>query len=454
MSTNPYINNPIGSINPVFFPVWLSKKNHIMLKGGRSSTKSSVISQKLVSKKMRYPMSNIVCFRQVATTLQKSVYSQISWALHESGVADQFIFQKNPLQIIHKKWGTGFHFSGADDPEKLKSLKIPVGYVSDLWLEEMDSFKGEEYIDKIEDTFIRNDLPDGLQVTVWGSWNPPRNPYAWINEYVEKHRNDDDFLIHHSTYLDDKLHHNSDQIVKKIEKYKKNDFDYYRWMYLGHVIGLGTNVYNMDLFQIIDQLPVDDYIKNLYFSIDAGHQVSATSCGAYALTAKGNIIKLDTFYYSPAGRVRKKAPSELAKDIHEFMKSIEDRYKRPVKKQTIDSAEGGLRNQFELDFSLKLHPVAKKEKTTMIDYTHDLLAQGRFFVLKSKGKQHGEFSGANDIFIDECKMYSWDEKTVQSDKPQVIKENDHSVDEFQYACVDNAKEWGLKKKKGGVSVWK
>lgn len=301
---------------------------------------------------------------------------------------------------------------------------------------------------------MRQKHPDADQVLFFWSYNPPRNPYSWINEWVESLRGQKNYLIHESSYLDDRLGFVTDQMKEDIERIKKNDYDYYRYLYLGEPVGLGTNVYNMDLFQIIDQLPVDDYIKNLYFSIDAGHQVSATSCGAYALTAKGNIIKLDTFYYSPAGRVRKKAPSELAKDIHEFMKSIEDRYKRPVKKQTIDSAEGGLRNQFEFDFSLKLHPVAKKEKTTMIDYTHDLLAQGRFFVLKSKGKQHGEFSGANDIFIDECKMYSWDEKTVQSDKPQVIKENDHSVDEFQYACVDNAKEWGLKKKKGGVSVWK
>lgn len=197
------VNDPFKKLNPKFYPVWITKKSDIILTGGRSSTKSSVISQKLVEKKMRYPMGNAVILRQVANTLRKSVYSQISWALHDAGVANQFIFQSNPMQIIHKKWGTGFHFSGADDPEKLKSLKIPIGYVQDLWFEEMNSFDGEKALDTIQDTFIRETLPDGREMQTWYSWNPERNPYHWSNEFAKKHKSNESFMVHHSTYLDD-----------------------------------------------------------------------------------------------------------------------------------------------------------------------------------------------------------------------------------------------------------
>ncbi|OFI48828.1 terminase [Floricoccus tropicus] len=429
------INNPVRTINPVFYPVWTSKKTNNILKGGRSSTKSSVISTKLVAKKMKYPESNAIAFRQVANTLNKSVYSQITWALHEAGVADQFIFKKNPLEIIHKKWGTGFYFSGADDPEKLKSLKIPIGFVSDLWFEEMDSFSGEEAIDKIQDTFIRNDLPYGLNVTTWGSYNPPRNPYLWINDYIEKHRNDDDFLIHHSTYLDDKLGYNSEQILRKIEKYKENDFDYYRWMYLGEVIGMGTNVYNAELFQELDELPSGEYVVGLYYGIDSGHQVSATSCVCVGYTNKRNVVLLDMYYYSPAGKSIKKAPSELSKELNDFIKRTSMEWKAPIVFRVIDSAEGALRNQYYLDFKIRLEPVNKLKNVTMIDFVQDLLAQGRFYYLKKK---------STEIFVDEHRKYMWDEKTLNSDDPKVLKVDDHSVDAFKYLVITAAKKWNLK----------
>lgn len=434
MSTTTLINNPFKTINPVFYPVWISKKNNIILKGGRSSTKSSVISTKLVAKKMKYPMANIIAFRQVANTLNKSVYSQITWALHEAGVANQFTFKKNPLEIIHKEWGTGFYFSGADDPEKLKSLKIPIGFVSDLWFEEMDSFSGEEAIDKIQDTFIRNDLPHGLEVITWGSYNPPKNPYSWINDYIKKHREDDDFLIHHSTYLDDKIGYNSQQIIRKIEKYKENDPDYYKWMYLGEVIGLGTNVYNADLFQKVASIPDGEYLTGLYYAIDGGHQVSATICLCVGYTNKGNAILLDTYYYSPAGKAIKKAPSELSKDLNTFIKRTMREWKAPVRLRVIDSAEGALRNQYMLDFGIALQPVAKKSNVIMIDFVQDFLAQGRFYYLDKQ---------ANEIFYDEHKKYMWDEKTLNSDEPKVIKEDDHTVDGFKYLIITVAKQWGI-----------
>ncbi|EAG7317791.1 PBSX family phage terminase large subunit, partial [Listeria monocytogenes] len=48
--------NVTDKINPAFYDLWLSKLNHIIAKGGRSSMKSSVISLKLVEKKMANPM--------------------------------------------------------------------------------------------------------------------------------------------------------------------------------------------------------------------------------------------------------------------------------------------------------------------------------------------------------------------------------------------------------------
>ncbi|WP_026584207.1 PBSX family phage terminase large subunit [Bacillus sp. J33] len=237
------------------------------------------------------------------------------------------------------------------------------------------------------------------------------------------------------TYLDDKKGFLSEQMIRKIEKYKENDEDYWRWMYAGEVIGLGDMVYNMAHFKEIDKLPKDDDLILIDIAIDTGHQVSATTFLAFGFTKKRNVILLDTFYYSPENKVLKKAPSELSKDLKEWMDKIQQTYKRHLDMQTIDSAEGALRNQFFKDYGIRLHPVVKKKKIDMIDNVQDLLAQGRFFVLKK---------AANEVFLTEHKKYQWDADTLQSDDPKVIKIDDHTCDAFQYYVQDNLRKLGLK----------
>lgn len=424
-------------INPHFYKVWNTDKPYIILNGGRGSFKSSVISLKLATmvKKLTQAnhKANVICIRENASYLHDSVYMQIEWALNNLDMFDEFLYFKSPMRIVHKRTGSTFYFYGGDDPMKLKSNIV--GDVVAVWYEEAANFKGREVFDQANPTFIRQKPPYVDHTTVYYTYNPPKNPYDWVNEWVEQMRQDDDYLVDTSTYLDDELGFTDKQQLKLIEQYKKNDYDYYRWLYLGEVVGLGTNVYNMDNFQAIDKLPEDDYITNLYYSVDTGHEVSATTCGAYGLTKKGNVILLDTYYYSPQGKTHKKPPSELSKDLKSFIDKVTDWIGKQPTRMTIDSAEGALDNQFYNDFGTHWHKVNKLKKVNMIDRVQDLLAQGRFYYLKRS---------ENEIFIAEHRKYQWDEKTLQSDDPKVIKEDDHTCDMFQYVVRDNERDFGLK----------
>ena len=424
-------------INPHFYPVWLSNKPYIILNGGRGSFKSSVVSLKLATmvKKLTQAnhKANVICIRENASYLHDSVYMQIEWALNNLDMFDEFLYFKSPMRIVHKRTGSTFYFYGGDDPMKLKSNIV--GDVVAVWYEEAANFKGREVFDQANPTFIRQKPPYVDHTTVYYTYNPPKNPYDWVNEWVEQMRQDDDYLIDTSTYLDDELGFTDKQQLKLIEQYKKNDYDYYRWLYLGEVVGLGTNVYNMDNFQAIDKLPEDDYITNLYYSVDTGHEVSATTCGAYGLTKKGNVILLDTYYYSPQGKTHKKPPSELSKDLKSFIDKVTEWIGKQPTRMTIDSAEGALDNQFYNDYGIHWHKVNKLKKVDMIDRVQDLLAQGRFYYLKRP---------ENEIFIAEHRKYQWDENTLQSDDPKVIKEDDHTCDMFQYVVRDNERDFGLK----------
>lgn len=420
-------------INPVFYDFWLNQKPNSVLKGGRSSMKSSVISLKLVIDFLNDDQGNVVVLRKVGKYLSTSVYEQIKWAIYMLKVENEFYFGKSPLIIRHKRTNTAFYFYGVDDPMKIKSAKIAKGYVMALWFEELAEFAGVEDIDIVSDTFIRQDLGD-KEVKIYYSYNPPRNPYEWVNEWVDSKAGDPDYFIHHSTYMDDEKGFLSHQMIRKIEQYKENDLDYWRWMYAGEIIGLGDMVYNMNHFHWIDELPQDDDLLLIDIAIDSGYQTSATTFCAFGLTKRLNVILLDTYYYSPQNRVVKKAPSEFSTDLKEFEVKLAE-FRRNIDMRTIDSAEGALRNQYMKDYGIQLHPIAKKKKVNMIENVQDLLAQGRFFMLRNSN---------NQIFYEEHKKYQWDADTLQSDDPKVVKEDDHTCDAFQYYVNDNLQKLRLK----------
>lgn len=424
-------------INPHFYRAWNTKRPYVICAGGRGSFKSSFISIKLVTMMMKYISEgktvNVISIRENANNLRDSVYNQILWAMQVLHVDKEFRTKVSPLTITHIRTGSTFYFYGADNPMKLKSNIV--GNIIGVWFEEFANLKNVDVYDQAVPTFIRQKPKFVDNVKIFCSYNPPRNPYSWINEWIKDKEKDPDYLVDHSTYLDDKLGFTSAQQLDLINKYKKNDVDYYRWLYLGEVVGLGTNVYNIDLFHQVDSIPDNDYITDLYFGMDVGHEVSATTVVALGYSITGNVYLLDTWYYSPAGKVNKKPPSELAHDIHEYIGQLCDKYNLDPTRLTMDSAEGALDNQYYSLYGIHWHKVRKLKNVDMIDRVQDLLAQGRFYVLNIEN---------NDVFMEEHKQYRWDENTLNSDDPKVIKEHDHTVDALKYAILDNERDLGLK----------
>lgn len=434
-------------VNPHFKHVWTTKQPYNILRGGRNSFKSSVISLLLVYMLLELikhnEKANIVIIRKVANTIRDSVYLKIQWALTKFGLIDEFKATVSPFKLVHKATGSTFYFYGQDDFQKLKSNDI--GKIIAVWFEEAAEFDNVEDFDQSKVTFMRQKHPLINMVRFFWSYNPPRNPYHWINEWSDSLIGESSYLVHNSSYKDDILGFVTEQMLQDIERIKNNDYDYYRYLYLGEPVGLGTNVYNINLFKPLKALPDDDRIIALYYSMDTGHSVSATSCGCYGLTAKGKVIRLNGYYYSPAGQVNKKAPSDLSKDIFNFIKATSMRFNGArIIKRTIDSAEGALRNQYYKDHGQHWEPVNKLKKVDMIDYVHDLLAQGRFYYLENPLPTGLKHCDSNDIFIEEHKKYQWKEDTQDSDNPQVIKEEDHTCDDFIYFCVSNARDLRLK----------
>ena len=419
------------NVNPHFYKMWNTKKPYIIAKGGRGSFKSSVISLKLLTMMKKEiaqnHQANVVCIRENQSNLRDSVYRQIEMAMDWLDCRDEFQFKVNPLSIVHRRTGSAFYFYGANDPYKLKSNTVP--NIIAVWYEEAANMRSPEVFDQSNPTFIRHKSDYVDDVKVFYSYNPPRNAYAWINEWIEQCYQNEDYFIDTSTYLDDELGFTTPQQLRLIENYKKNDEEYYRWLYLGEVVGLGTNIYNMKLFHATDNVPPEQ-IKKLVFSCDTGYEVSATAYLCLAITYDNEVCLLDTYYYDPTKRSQKKAPSDLAKDLHEFEERNMQKYRIDYVQRLADSATAdfALDNEFQKQYGIYFEHAHKKRKDAMIGYVQNFLATGKFFYLNTE---------SNQIFLDEHKKYRWDENTIHDDIPKPIKEHDHTCDCLQYAILEN-----------------
>jgi len=178
------IHVPADAIAPKFLEAYRALKSgeygEFILRGGRGSTKSSFTSLAIVYLLIANPQMHALAMRQVANTMRDSVYSQIVWAIGELGLADKFRCTVSPLEIAYLPTGQKVYFRGADDPNKIKSIKPPFGHIGILWFEELDQFKGPNAVRKIEQSVIRG----GDMAYNFKSFNPPPTANNWANKYI------------------------------------------------------------------------------------------------------------------------------------------------------------------------------------------------------------------------------------------------------------------------------
>lgn len=233
---------------------------HYVLSGGRGSTKSSFTGIAIVLLIMSYPDVHAVCFRQVGNTMQKSIYGQIVWAIYALGMENYFHVPKTiSSNITYKPTGQQIMFMGLDDPNKVKSIKLPFGYIGITWFEELDQYAGENALRKVTQSTMRG----GQKFWDFRSFNPPISMNNWANEYVESiemHPEvNEDTLVVRNTYLDVPEDWLGQQFIKEAEVLKELNPQAYEHEYLGVATGTGGNVfYNACDYDMEEKVPVTD----------------------------------------------------------------------------------------------------------------------------------------------------------------------------------------------------
>lgn len=191
-----YSEKLIPKYHDVFDDILEHRHTHYTFHGGRGSTKSSAISISIPLLIAMNPDIHACVFRKVGNTLRSSVYGQIQWGIDQAGLYPYFKFRVNPMEIEFIPTGQKIMFFGLDDPQKIKSIKLPFGYIGITFFEELDQFNGEAEIRKV----LQSTMRGGDKFWDFRAFNPPISAANWVNKMVLEDR--DDTLVVKSSYLD------------------------------------------------------------------------------------------------------------------------------------------------------------------------------------------------------------------------------------------------------------
>lgn len=405
-------------IAPSFYEVHKDIKNelhtHYWLKGGRGSTKSSFISIEIILNIMKDSlkgiMSNAVVFRRVKDVLRGSVFEQMLWAIEMLGVMSEWDITYSPLKLTYKPTGQVVLFKGADNPKKVKSIKVSKGYIKYLWYEEVDEFENYDKIRNINQSIMRG----GPKFFVFYSFNPPESQRNWCNQEVLEQR--EDKYISSTTYLDVPAEWLGEQFIIEAEHLKKVNLTKYEHDYLGMVTGTGGEVFrNLTIREITnEEIETFDRLKN---GLDFGYAADPL---AYLLMNYDKTRKrLYIFGEIYKVQLSNSKAVELIKKLNPLNKRI-----------TADSAEPRTINEFK---KLGLNIIGAKKGPDSVEHGLKFLSEEleeiiidparcpntkrefmEYEIEKDKeGNLKGEYPDKNNHTIDACR-YGMEDEIVKT----------------------------------------
>ena len=222
-----------------------------------------------------YPVTAL-CVRKVGNTLQESCYEQLKEAIDYLQVSHLFRFNLSPLRITYIPRGNSIIFRGADNPIKIKSIKVAKFPITILWIEELAEFKIEDEVSTIEKSVLRAELPEGLAYLFFYSYNPPKRKQSWVNKRYETQFLPKNTFVHHSTYLDNK--YLSKEFLEEAEIVKERSPRTYDWEYIGHPIGAGVVPFDNLLFRSILDEEISEF-DNIRQGLDWGYATDPLAFG-------------------------------------------------------------------------------------------------------------------------------------------------------------------------------
>ncbi len=263
---------------------------HYDLSGGRGSLKSSAVSLMVPVLLMRWPGTHALVMRKVANTLRSSVFAQYQWALGMLGVDRLWTARPSAMELEYRPTGQKILFRGADDPAKLRSVKVPFGYIAVTHFEEKDQFAGREEIRAI----LQGTMRGGELFWNFETYNPPLSREHWANADAAEDR--PDRLRHKSCYLHAPRQWLGEAFFAEAERLRRADERAWRHEYLGEAVGTGANVFQNILCRTITDEQIAGFDR-IYQGVDWGwYPDKFAFLRVYHDSARERIYLIDEYY--------------------------------------------------------------------------------------------------------------------------------------------------------------
>lgn len=266
---------------------WNAKKRYRVLKGGRASKKSTTTAMWFIYNIMKHSLANAVVVRKTFNTHKDSTFAQLKWAARRLKVYEKWKFTISPLEATYIPTGQKILFRGFDDPLKLTSITVDVGYLCWAWLEEAYEIENEEDFNTFDES-IRGEMPEDLWKQITITYNP------WVNSHWTKtrfwDREDTNAFRLTTTYRCNEWLDDADRNL--IEDAKINNPDRYKVIGLGEY-GIPGGVY-FDEFRssihVINSFVIQKHWR-LYRTIDYGLDMLACYWIAVDINNKAYVYK-------------------------------------------------------------------------------------------------------------------------------------------------------------------
>lgn len=198
---------------------WNYKGRYRIVKGGRGSKKSYTTALWFISNMMKLKDSNLLVVRKVFDTHRGSTFAQLKTAMKRLKVSHLWKCTTSPMEMTYLPTGQKIIFRGLDDPLKITSVTVEIGYLCWAWFEEMYQVENEDDFNKV-DMSIRGAIPKHLFKQITCTFNPWSETH-WLNDrFFKDGAEDRNSLITKGLAI----HKNTNDVLAMTTNFRANEF--------------------------------------------------------------------------------------------------------------------------------------------------------------------------------------------------------------------------------------
>ena len=417
----------------LYAPLVDDSVSEIVEPSGRSSAKSTSNEIVAIMLMCKSKYNNIWYCRAESGDLRTTVFSSMISTIQLMGLEKVFKWSLSPIQIKCLKTGAICYFSGIngktdDDVTATKGFTPQRKTLAMCILDEADQVKHPNHITAWVSTATRFLLPNAKVVF---AYNPPMSKSHWAHKFFgDKVRNGATRI--YATW-EDIRHLLTPRAIADIEKFKRDDPDYYRYWYLGEPVNFQGMVYpqfsrEKHCVNIFNLLAFNPRLKvtELILGLDEGTVNDSTCVTPLAILNDGRAVVLDCLEIDPL-KIGQQSPAQNSRHLLNFLTELFGKFPFLMNVQRrwiFENAEGGqmLRLQFIEDTGEETYLVENKSIMGDIKRVRSMLSEGILFFHLA--------DNVNTItLVEDIENYVFDEKTGDVKKQQ----RDDTIDSMEYA---------------------